>query len=145
MTTDAVTPDAGTTAGFDRGQWSALLVCLAGGFIVFLDVSIVNVALPTISSHLHASGSGLQWIVSGYALAFGLLLVPAGRLGDLHGHRMLFVAGLWAGWARRRVVRAIMAQVGSDSAHVGWCGGDSFGGLAEVAGHELRGQGSGRN
>jgi len=96
MTTDAVTPDADTTAGFDRGQWSALLVCLAGGFIVFLYVSIVNVALPTISSHLHASGSGLQWIVSGYALAFGLLLVPAGRLGDIHGHRMLFVAGLAA-------------------------------------------------
>ncbi|HEY6316096.1 MAG TPA: MFS transporter [Streptosporangiaceae bacterium] len=85
---------ADTTAGFDREQWSALLVCLAGGFVVFLDVSIVNVALPTISSHLHASGSGLQWIVSGYALAFGLLLVPAGRLGDIHGHRMLFVAGL---------------------------------------------------
>jgi len=85
---------ADTTAGIDREQWSALLVCLAGGFVVFLDVSIVNVALPAISSHLHASGSGLQWIVSGYALAVGLLLVPAGRLGDIYGHRLLFVAGL---------------------------------------------------
>jgi EmrB/QacA subfamily drug resistance transporter len=80
----------------DRGRWLALAVCLAGGFIVFLDVSIVNVALPTISVHLHTSGSGLQWIVSGYALAFGLLLVPSGRVGDIHGHRMLFVAGLAA-------------------------------------------------
>jgi MFS family permease len=78
----------------DHRRWLALAVCLAGGFIVFLDVSIVNVALPTISVHLHTSGSGLQWIVSGYALAFGLLLVPSGRVGDIHGHRMLFVAGL---------------------------------------------------
>jgi hypothetical protein len=58
---------ADTTAGLDREQWPALLVCLAGGFVVFLDVSIVDVALPTISSHLHASGSGLQWVVSGWA------------------------------------------------------------------------------
>jgi EmrB/QacA subfamily drug resistance transporter len=78
----------------DRRRWLTLFVCLAGGFIVFLDVSIVNVALPTISLHLHTSGSGLQWIVSGYALSFGLLLVPSGRLGDIHGHRMLFVAGI---------------------------------------------------
>ena len=78
----------------DRSRWLALGICLAGGFIVFLDVSIVNVALPAISLHLHASGSGLQWIVSGYSLAFGLLLVPSGRLGDIHGHRMLFVVGL---------------------------------------------------
>jgi EmrB/QacA subfamily drug resistance transporter len=92
MTAPGVTAPA--EAGKDRRRWSALVVCLAGGFVVFLDVSIVNVALPTISSHLHVSGSGLQWIVSGYALAFGLLLVPAGRLGDIHGRRMFFVTGL---------------------------------------------------
>ena len=85
---------ADTVAGRDRQRWYALFVCVAGGFVVFLDVSIVNVALPTISSHLHASQSSLQWIVSGYSLAFGLLLVPAGRLGDIAGHRMLFVIGL---------------------------------------------------
>ncbi len=73
---------AGTAARTSRERRYALLVCMAGGFIVFMDVSIVNVALPTISSQLHASGSLLQWIVSGYSLAFGLLLVPAGRLGD---------------------------------------------------------------
>ncbi len=85
---------AGTAARTSRERRYALLVCMAGGFIVFMDVSIVNVALPTISSQLHASGSLLQWIVSGYSLAFGLLLVPAGRLGDIMGHRMLFVTGL---------------------------------------------------
>lgn len=87
---------AGTSAGSSRQRWYALAVCMAGGFIVFLDVSIVNVALPTISRQLHASGSLLQWIVAGYSLAFGLVLVPAGRLGDIVGHRILFVTGLGA-------------------------------------------------
>ena len=50
--------------------------------MVLLDVSIVNVALPSIRAGLHAQQSELQWVVSGYALTFGLLLVPAGRLGD---------------------------------------------------------------
>ena len=70
---------AGASARNSRQRWYALLVCMAGGFIVFLDVSIVNVALPTISAQLHASGSLLQWIVSGYSLAFGLVLVPDSR------------------------------------------------------------------
>jgi EmrB/QacA subfamily drug resistance transporter len=87
---------AGTSAGSSRRRWYALAVCMAGGFVVFLDVSIVNVALPTISAQLHASGSLLQWLLSGYSLAFGLVLVPAGRLGDIMGHRMLFVTGLAA-------------------------------------------------
>ncbi len=76
---------ADTSARTSRRRRYALLLCMAGGFIVFLDVSIVNVALPTISSQLHASGSLLQWIVSGYSLAFGLLLVPAGRPRELPG------------------------------------------------------------
>lgn len=87
---------AGTSARTSRQRWYALAVCMAGGFIVFLDVSIVNVALPTISRQLRASGSLLQWIVAGYSLAFGLVLVPAGRLGDIMGHRMLFTTGLGA-------------------------------------------------
>jgi EmrB/QacA subfamily drug resistance transporter len=62
--------------------------------MVLLDVSIVNVALPSIRSGLEASESELQWVVSGYALTFGLLLVPAGRIGDVRGRRMMFVAGL---------------------------------------------------
>jgi EmrB/QacA subfamily drug resistance transporter len=71
-----------------------LAVCLVGGFMVLLDVSIVNVALPAIKIGLSAPQSELQWVVSGYALTFGLLLVPAGRVGDLRGRREVFVAAL---------------------------------------------------
>jgi EmrB/QacA subfamily drug resistance transporter len=62
--------------------------------MTLLDVSIVNVALPSIEEGLHAPTSDLQWIVSGYALTFGLVLVPSGRLGDATGRRRMFVAGV---------------------------------------------------
>src|SRR4051794_41340828 len=62
--------------------------------MVLLDVSIVNVALPSIRDALHASQSELQWVVSGYALTFGRLLVPAGRVGDVRGRRTMFVVAL---------------------------------------------------
>jgi EmrB/QacA subfamily drug resistance transporter len=78
----------------DPRRWKALAVCLVGGFMVLLDVSIVNVALPSIRVGLHASESDLQWVVSGYALTFGLLLVPAGRVGDARGRRTMFVVAL---------------------------------------------------
>jgi EmrB/QacA subfamily drug resistance transporter len=83
--------DAGTP---DPRRWKALAVCLVGGFMVLLDVSIVNVALPSIREGLSASESDLQWVVSGYALTFGLLLVPAGRIGDARGRRTMFVVAL---------------------------------------------------
>lgn len=76
------------------GRWRALAVCLVGGFMTLLDVSIVNVALPSIRTGLDATASDLQWVLSGYALTFGLVLVPAGRLGDARGRRGLFMAGL---------------------------------------------------
>ena len=78
----------------DPRRWKALAVCLVGGFMVLLDVSIVNVALPSIRTGLEASESELQWVVSGYALTFGLLLVPAGRVGDVRGRRTMFTAAL---------------------------------------------------
>ncbi|MFB9954273.1 MFS transporter [Cellulomonas denverensis] len=78
----------------DPNRWRALGVCLAIGFITMLDVSIVNVALPSIEKSLQASASQLQLIVAGYTLAFGLVLVPAGRLGDARGRRRLFLIGL---------------------------------------------------
>jgi len=88
-------PDAG---GFvpDPNRWKALAVCLVGGFMVLLDVSIVNVALRSINLGLHASGDAIQWVLSGYSLTFGLLLVPAGRLGDARGRRRLFIFGMLA-------------------------------------------------
>ncbi|TDB74975.1 MFS transporter [Micromonospora sp. KC723] len=62
--------------------------------MTLLDVSIVNVAVPSLQQALHASPSDLQWVLSGYALTFGLVLVPAGRFGDAHGRRTAFVAGV---------------------------------------------------
>lgn len=83
-----------TSAEPDPHRWWALGVCLAIGFITMLDVSIVNVALPSIESSLHASATLLQLVVAGYTLAFGLVLVPAGRWGDARGRRALFLIGL---------------------------------------------------
>jgi EmrB/QacA subfamily drug resistance transporter len=75
-------------------RWKAISVALVAGFMTLLDVSIVNVALPSIRADLHLSSGGLQWVLSGYALTFGLLLVPAGRFGDARGRRNVFIAGL---------------------------------------------------
>lgn len=78
----------------DPRRWKALTVCLVAGFMTLLDVSIVNVALPAIRTGLHSPQSDLQWVVSGYALTFGLVLVPAGRFGDMRGRRGVFVFGV---------------------------------------------------
>jgi len=72
----------------------ALGVLLIGMFMSLLDATIVNVALPTIRTSLDASEATLSWIISGYALAFGLALIPAGRLGDRFGHKWVFFSGL---------------------------------------------------
>jgi EmrB/QacA subfamily drug resistance transporter len=78
----------------DPRRWRALAVCLVAGFMTLLDVSIVNVALPSIEAGIGATASDLQWIVSGYALTFGLVLVGAGRTGDAIGRRTMFIAGV---------------------------------------------------
>lgn len=75
-------------------RWRALGVTLAAGFMSLLDVSIVNVALPSIQRGLDASLASVQWVVSGYALTFGLALVAGGRLGDILGRRRMFVIAL---------------------------------------------------
>jgi EmrB/QacA subfamily drug resistance transporter len=77
-----------------RNKWLALAVLLIGAFMALLDTTIVNVAIPTIRSSIGASNATLSWIVSGYALAFGLALIPAGRVGDRLGHKWVFIAGL---------------------------------------------------
>jgi MFS family permease len=71
-----------------------LAVLLAGQFMALLDVTIVNVAMPTIGRTLHASGTELQLIVSGYTVSYAMLLITGARLGDLRGRRNLFVAGV---------------------------------------------------
>jgi EmrB/QacA subfamily drug resistance transporter len=71
-----------------------MAVTQLAGFMSLLDVSIVNVALPSIERGMSASPATLQWVVSGYALTFGLALVPAGRLGDMFGRRRMFLIAL---------------------------------------------------
>jgi EmrB/QacA subfamily drug resistance transporter len=78
----------------EANRWAAFSVCLVAGFMTLLDVSIVNVALPSLRTGLSASSSELQWVSSGYALTFGLVLVASGRIGDVRSRRTVFVTGL---------------------------------------------------
>src|SRR5918911_289076 len=79
------------TERYDRRL--VLLVMCAGYFLVLLDVTIVNVALPSIRSALDASVATLSWVVDAYALALASLMLTAGTVGDLHGHRRIVLAG----------------------------------------------------
>jgi EmrB/QacA subfamily drug resistance transporter len=87
-------PAPGDQSTADGPGWRAVAIVLVGAFMALLDTTIVNVALPSIRTGLHASASSLEWIVSGYALSYGLVLVPAGRVGDRIGHKRQFIAGL---------------------------------------------------
>ncbi len=78
----------------DPRRWRALVVCLVAGFMTLLDVSIVNVALPSMQLGLGATSAELSWVVSGYALTFGLVLVASGRLGDDRGRKKMFLIAL---------------------------------------------------
>jgi EmrB/QacA subfamily drug resistance transporter len=78
----------------DRSRWIALYVLCTGMLMIVLDVTVVNVALPYIQTDLGFSPSGLAWVVNAYLIAFGGLLLLAGRLGDLFGRRRLFLVGL---------------------------------------------------
>ena len=78
----------------DPTRWRSLAICLVAAAMTLLDLSIVNVALPSLRQSLGADDSDLQWIVAGYALAFGVVLVPAGRLGDARSRRAIFILGI---------------------------------------------------
>src|SRR5947209_1366312 len=78
----------------DRGRWVALVVLCVGVLMIILDMTIVNVALPSIQHDLHFSQSNLAWVVNAYLITFGGLLLLAGRLGDLAGRRRVFLIGL---------------------------------------------------
>jgi EmrB/QacA subfamily drug resistance transporter len=78
----------------DQNRWFALYVLCAGMLMIVLDVTIVNVALPTIQDSLGFSQSSLAWVVNAYLIPFGGLLLLAGRLGDLLGQRRMFLIGL---------------------------------------------------
>jgi EmrB/QacA subfamily drug resistance transporter len=78
----------------ERSRWVALVVLCTGMLMIVLDMTIVNVALPSIQGDLGFSQSGLAWVVNAYLIAFAGLLLLAGRLGDLAGRRNVFLAGL---------------------------------------------------
>ena len=84
----------GGAAGDDRTRWIALYVLCVGMLMIVLDATVVNVALPSIQSDLDFSQSSLAWVVNAYLIAFGGLLLLAGRLGDLISRRGVFLAGL---------------------------------------------------
>ncbi|VWM10721.1 DHA2 family efflux MFS transporter permease subunit [Burkholderia lata] len=77
-------------------RWYALIVLCLGVLMIVLDSTIVNVALPSISTDLHFTETALVWVVNAYLLTFGGCLLLGGRLGDLYGHRRMFLAGLVA-------------------------------------------------
>ncbi len=91
---DVSGPAVRPSAVADRSRWVALVVLCAGMLMIVLDVTVVNVALPSIQSDLGFSQAGLAWVVNAYLIAFGGLLLLAGRLGDLISRRRVFLTGL---------------------------------------------------
>jgi EmrB/QacA subfamily drug resistance transporter len=96
VTDDALSRAHAAEAAYepDPRRWRILGVSLVIAFMALLDVTIVNVAIPSIQTGLDTTPATVQWVVSGYALAFGLTLVAGGRLGDAYGQRRLMLIGL---------------------------------------------------
>jgi DHA2 family methylenomycin A resistance protein-like MFS transporter len=93
MSISAAVKQAGTAASRPHKAWILLAVSL-GQFLIQLDLTIVNVALPAIGRDLGTSVSGLQWVVDGYNLAVASLLLAGGRIGDRSGHKRVYLAGV---------------------------------------------------
>ena len=93
-TTRPMTDGDDMTETAERNRWIALVVLCVGMLMIILDSTIVNVALPSIQSDLGFTQSSLAWVVNAYLIAFGGLLLLAGRVGDLIGRRRIFLIGL---------------------------------------------------
>jgi EmrB/QacA subfamily drug resistance transporter len=91
---ETLTDDLAPTTGRGSERWLALLVLCLGALMIVLDTTIVNVALPSIRQDLGFSETSLAWVVNAYLLTFGGFLLLGGRLGDLFGHRKLFLIGI---------------------------------------------------
>ena len=96
MTSDAqiLAPGAAGGEQADPRRWLTLVILLLAGFMNLLDVSIVNIAIPSIQRNLHASYADVQWALAGYTLAYALVLITGGRLGDTFGRKRLFLIGV---------------------------------------------------
>ncbi|MFE9774883.1 MFS transporter [Streptomyces sp. NPDC005931] len=88
------TPHAPRPATGDRRRWFALAIVMTAAFMDLVDVTIVNIAIPSIQDDEGATFSQIQWITAGYALAFAAGLVTGGRLGDIHGRKRIFLIGI---------------------------------------------------
>ena len=77
-----------------NSRWLSLLILCTGFLLIVVDMTIVNVALPSIQRDLGFSQSGLAWVINAYLIAFGGLLLLAGRVGDLVGRKRVYLAGL---------------------------------------------------
>ncbi|MGW0825179.1 MFS transporter [Streptomyces sp. NPDC002845] len=93
MTSTEPHPTAQPAAG-DRRRWIALAIVMTAAFMDLVDVTIVNIAIPSIQRDAGATFSQIQWITAGYALAFAAGLITGGRLGDIHGRKRLFLVGI---------------------------------------------------
>lgn len=91
---EPLTDDLSPASARTSGRWLALMVLCLGALMIVLDTTIVNVALPSIRVNLGFSETSLAWVVNAYLLTFGGFLLLAGRLGDLFGHRRLFLIGI---------------------------------------------------
>ena len=80
--------------GMKNTRWLSLVILCTGFLLIVVDMTIVNVALPSIQSDLGFSQSGLAWVINAYLIAFGGLLLLAGRPGDLIGRKLVFLVGL---------------------------------------------------
>jgi len=78
----------------DPRRWKALAVVLIASFMILLDISIVNVAIPSVQRDLGATYSEIQWVLAGYQLAYAVVLITGGRLGDIFGRKRLFLIGV---------------------------------------------------
>jgi MFS family permease len=118
MNTGASAPAQPTV--YDPRRWLALSVLLLAAVMDLVDVSIVNIALPTIRDDLNASAAALEWTIAGYTLAFALGLITGGRLGDVYGRRRMFLLGVGGftaasllcglAWSSEVLIAARMAQ-----------------------------------
>jgi EmrB/QacA subfamily drug resistance transporter len=112
MSATAATHLQSDTSGLDPRRWKALAVLAVAQFMVVLDASIVNVALPSIQTDLGFSENGLQWVVNAYTLMFGGFLLLGGRAADLFGRRRVFMIGL--------IVFSVASLVGGFATSSGW-------------------------
>src|SRR5690349_23742384 len=115
-------PAASTTSG-NASRWWALAIVVAAQFMFVVDAFIVNVALPSIRHDLHASASDMQGVLAFYQIAFAVLVVAGGRLGDIYGSKAIFLTGLvgftaaslWCGLAQSGP-ELVLARAGQGAA-----------------------------